>query len=90
MAYENKFIFQATQITPIGTHSGVDITIQNVSTSNIFIGTDSYVGLTKYGHKLEAGKSVAFSVAPQDALWLNSDSPVGAEVAILTLGLTRK
>lgn len=90
MAHQLYYVSSATQITPVGTHSGVDITIQNTSTSNVFIGTNQYVGTTSYGHKLESGKSVAFSVAPQDALWLYSDSPVGAEVAVLTLGLTTK
>lgn len=90
MAHTIKSIYQPTQITPVGTHSGVDVTIQNLSTNNIFIGTDEYVGQLNHGHKLEAGKSVAFSVAPQDSLWLNSDSPVGAQVAILTLGLTKR
>lgn len=90
MAHTIKSIYQPTQVTPIGTHSGVDITIQNLSTGNIFVGTDQYVNQQNHGHKLEAGKSVAFSVAPQDSLWLNSDSPTGAEVAILTLGLVRR
>jgi hypothetical protein len=90
MAYQLYYVGSQTRITPAGTHSGVDITIQNTSTSNIFIGTDQYVAMTWYGHKLEAGKSVAFSVGPNDALWVISDSPTGAEVAVLTLGLTNK
>jgi len=78
------------QATPNGTHSGVDITIQNLSTDNIYIGTDQYVTSSYFGHKLEAGKSVAFSVGPNDSLFLFGDSPMGSLVATLILDLIKR
>lgn len=78
-----------TLITPPGVHSGVDITIQNNHlTYSIFIGAEDVTSFY-YGHRLDPGKSVAFTVAPQDSLYIISDGEFG-DVSILTLGLTKR
>lgn len=76
-------------ITPPGTHSGVDITIQNNGTNYDVLVGDQNVGQSQYGHKIAAGKAVAFTVAPNDSLYIISTGEF-ADVSILTLGLVKK
>jgi hypothetical protein len=76
----------AKRITPNGTHSGMDITIQNVNESgNIYVGGEG-VSTTNYGYKIMPGGAISFELPPLDALYLiadNADSPA----AILQIGL---
>lgn len=76
----------ATRITPEGTHSGIDLTIQNLdSTHHVYIG-GSYVSSTNYGFLLEKGKAVAFTIQPQESLYaIGSHST--QNLAILKLSL---
>jgi len=76
----------AQRITPNGTHSGMDITIQNVGTSgNIYVGGEG-VSTTNYGYKLMPNHAISFELPGLDALYLvadNADSPA----AIIQIGL---
>ena len=74
------------RITPNGTHSGMDITIQNVGESgNIYVGGEG-VSTTNYGYRIVPSGAISFELPPPDALYLiadNAESPA----AILSIGL---
>jgi hypothetical protein len=65
---------EATELTPEGKiHSGLDLTIQNLSeTANIYIGTES-VTTTDYGYKLTPGAGFSIELNPRDELYAVSD-----------------
>lgn len=59
----------ATRLTPSGTHSGMDITLQNVNNSGtIYIGGQG-VTSESYGFKLAPGAAISFELPPKDALY---------------------
>lgn len=60
----------ATQLTPSGTHSGMDITLQNVNnTGHIYIGGDDTVSSTSYGYRLMPNHAISFELPGQDHLY---------------------
>jgi len=62
-----------TKITPDGTHSGMDITIQNVDiTHNVYIGADG-VTSTNYGYKLIPGHGWSVELSGMDDLYICGD-----------------
>lgn len=76
---------EATRLTPNGTHSGMDITIQNVdATAIVYIGGEG-VTTSDYGFKLTPGSAWSVELPPKDALYAISD--LGSDVAIIRLGL---
>lgn len=59
-----------TRLTPLGTHSGMDITIQNANTAGyIFIGVDDTTSATNYGFRLIPDQAISFELAGTDALY---------------------
>ena len=76
----------ARRITPNGTHSGMDITLQNVSEAEtIYIGGEG-VSTTNYGFRLSPGQAFSIELPGLDALYVTasaSDTPL----AILQTGL---
>jgi hypothetical protein len=76
----------AKRITPNGTHSGMDITLQNVSeTETIYVGGEG-VSTTNYGFRLSPGQAFSIELPGLDALYTiasASDTPL----AILQTGL---
>lgn len=76
----------AKRITPNGTHSGMDITIQNVNESgNIYVGGIG-VSTTTYGYKIMPNTAISFELPPRDALYLIADE-ANSQAAILSIGL---
>jgi len=76
----------AIRITPNGTHSGMDITIQNVTPSgNIYVGGED-VSTTNYGYKLMPNHAISFELPPLDALYLIADN-ADSQAAIIQTGL---
>jgi hypothetical protein len=76
----------AKRITPNGTHSGMDITIQNVNESgNIYIGGEG-VSTTNYGYRIAPNTAISFELPGLDALYLIADE-ANSQAAILTTGL---
>jgi hypothetical protein len=77
---------EATRLTPLGVHSGMDITIQNTdSSAYVYLGGDG-VSSTDYGFKLSPGSSWSVELPGQDALYAISDIN-NSKVAILKTGL---
>jgi hypothetical protein len=76
----------AKRITPNGTHSGMDITIQNVNESgNIYVGGEG-ISTTNYGYKIMPNHAISFELPPLDALYLIADE-TNSQAAILSIGL---
>jgi hypothetical protein len=76
----------ATRLTPLGIHSGMDITIQNVHASaTVYIGGEGVTSST-YGYRLLAGAAVSFELPGRDALYAISGTN-NSQVAILKTGL---
>lgn len=59
-----------TQITPNGTHSGMDITIQNVTLSGYIYVGGSGVTSSDYGYRIMPNHAISFELNGQDDLYL--------------------
>ena len=76
----------ATRLTPIGTHSGLDITIQNVHDSAIvYIGGEG-VTSSDYGYRLSAGSAWSIELPGKNALYAITDTN-NSKVAVLKTSL---
>ena len=76
----------ATRVTPNGTHSGMDITIQNINDSGyIYIG-NSDVSTTEFGYRLLPNHAWSIELPGRDELWLVS-SVDEMQAAVLTTNL---
>lgn len=76
----------AKKITPPGTHSGMDITIQNVNESgNIYVGGEG-VSTTNYGYRLVPGAAISFELPGRNSLYLIADTG-NSQAAVLSIGL---
>lgn len=76
----------ATLLTPNGTHSGLDITIQNVhSSAYVYIGG---VGVTtlNYGYRLAPGSAWSVELSGKDSLYAITDTN-NSKVAVLNTSL---
>jgi len=72
----------ATRLTPNGTHSGLDITIQNVdATAIVYIGG---IGVTSsnYGYRIYPSSAWSVELSGFDALYAISNTN-GSQVAVL-------
>ena len=77
----------ATRLTPIGTHSGRDVTIQNVDGSAyVYIGGNDSVTSSNYGFRLAPNFAISFELPGKDGLFAIS-SIDGAKAAVIITGL---
>lgn len=76
----------ATRLTPFGSHSGMDITIQNINASGyVYIGGEGVTTLN-YGYRISANSAISFELPGGDSLYaIASDS--GMSVATIQIGL---
>jgi hypothetical protein len=76
-----------TLLSPFGTHSGVDITIQNVNTEGyVYIGANDQVSSTNYGYRISPNSAVSFELPGSDALYAIG-STTGLKVAVMITNL---
>jgi hypothetical protein len=76
----------ATKLTPNGTHSGLDITIQNVhATAIVYLG-GSGVTADNYGYRLAPGAAWSVELPGRNALYAITDTN-NSKVAILKTNL---
>ena len=76
----------ATQISPYGTHSGVDITIQNINESGyVYVGGEG-VTTSNYGYRIAPSSAISFELSGRDSLFLVA-STNDLEAAVITMGL---
>jgi len=76
----------ATLLTPNGTHSGMDITIQNVHASAIVYLGASGVTSTNYGYRIDPATAFSIELSGRDALYAITDTN-GSKVAVLKTSL---
>lgn len=80
---------EATRITPLGTHSGMDITIQNINnTGYIYIG-NADVTDTEFGYRLMPNHAFSIELPGKDDLWLIAQIN-GMEAAVLKTSLEQQ
>jgi hypothetical protein len=77
---------QATRLTPPGTHSGMDITLQNVNNSGeVYLGGEG-VSSSSYGFRLMPGHAFSIELPGRDALYAIADRS-DMQIAILQTSL---
>ena len=77
----------ATRLSPNGTHSGLDFTIQNSNeTGYIYLGGDSSVSSTNYGFRILPNHSISFELPGKDAIYAIS-SANGMKAAVIYTSL---
>jgi hypothetical protein len=75
-----------TKLTPNGTHSGLDFTIQNVhATAIVYLGGTS-VSSTDYGYRLDPGTAFSIELPGRSKLYAITDTN-GSKVAVLMTNL---
>jgi hypothetical protein len=76
-----------TRLTPVGTHSGMDITIQNANDSGyIYVGGTDTLSSTNYGFRIMPNHSVSFELPPRDALFVIA-SANNMKAAVISMSL---
>lgn len=76
----------ATRLTPLGSHSGMDITIQNInSTGYLYIGGEGVTEAT-YGYRISPNNAISFELPGNDSLYAIA-SASGMVAAIMQIGL---
>jgi hypothetical protein len=77
---------EPTRLSPNGVHSGVDITIQNLSdTSYVYLGGEN-VEIESFGYRLAPGAAWSVELPGTDALYAVGDTN-GQYIAVLQTGL---
>jgi hypothetical protein len=74
-------------LSPAGTHSGVDITVQNIAvTGYVYIGGSSELSSGNYGFRVDPSHAISVELNGRDALYaLASTSGVSASVLMTNL-----
>jgi hypothetical protein len=76
----------ATRLTPQGSHSGMDITIQNVHASAyVYVGGEG-VTSSNYGYRIAPGHAISWELPGKDALYAITDTN-NSKVAVLKTNL---
>lgn len=77
---------ECTQITPSGTHSGTDITIQNINSSGyIYVGGDG-VTASSYGYRILPNHAISFELSGRDDLCLIGENN-NMDAAVIKINL---
>ncbi len=76
----------ATRLTPLGLHSGMDITIQNVDDeAYVYIGSENVTALD-YGYRITPGHAISWELPGTDSLYAITNTD-GSKVAVLKTNL---
>jgi len=77
----------ATRLTPNGTHSGMDITLQNVNASGyIYVGGNNEISDTDYGFRIMPNHSISFELPGKDELYAISSTD-NMKLAVIKINL---
>ena len=74
-------------LSPYGTHSGVDITIQNVNSDGyIYIGSNDDISSTDFGYRISPNHAISFELPGTDSIYaVGSTTNLKAAVMITNL-----
>jgi hypothetical protein len=79
---------EATRLTPNTTHSGMDITIQNINASGyVYVGS-SNVSTTNYGFRILPNHSISFELPGFDELFIIGSAD-GLQAAVIKINLEK-
>jgi hypothetical protein len=77
----------ATRLTPNGTHSGMDVTLQNVNNLGaIYVGVSDLVTSSDYGYRIMPGHAISFELSGKDSLYGISELD-GLKLAMIEINL---
>ena len=77
---------EATLVSPVGVHGGVDITIQNLSSENyVYIGGEG-VTTSSFGYRIDPMSAWSVELNGKDSIYATTDLD-GTEVAVMMLSL---
>lgn len=75
------------RLSPNGTHSGLDFTIQNSNDSGyIYLGGDASVSSSNYGFRILPNHSISFELPGKDAIYAVA-STTGMSVSVIYTSL---
>jgi len=74
-----------TLVSPNGTHSGCDLTVQNINESGYVYVGGAGVTTTSYGYRVSPNTAISFELPGRDAIYLIGSTTLNA--AVLTMGL---
>jgi hypothetical protein len=78
----------ATRLTPVGIHSGMDITLQNVhDTAYVYVGGEG-VTSSNYGYRIAPGHAISWELPEKDSLYAVSDTN-NSKLAVLKTSLEK-
>jgi hypothetical protein len=77
---------EPTRLTPNGSHSGLDITIQNQGPATIYLGVDDTLSSGNYGYKLGIDQAFSVELPGHEALYAIADFP-GAVISTMQISL---
>lgn len=76
----------ATRLTPVGSHSGMDITVQNIhATAYVYLGAEG-VTSSSYGYRIAPNSAWSIELPGKNALFAITNTN-GSQVAILKTSL---
>ena len=76
-----------TRVAPRPTHSGVDITVQNLDGSDfVYVGVNETLSTTNYGFKILPNSAISFELPGTDTIFLIG-SAESVQAAVLIIGL---
>lgn len=79
---------EATRLTPPGMHSGLDITIQNISaTGYAYLGNEN-VTASDYGFRVMPSHSISFELPEKDVIYAIGSSN-GIQIAVIKINLEK-
>lgn len=77
-----------TRLTPAGMHSGLDITIQNVSDEGYVYLGDSTVTTSNYGYRISPNNAISFELPEKDTMYaIGSEN--GVQIAVIKTNLEK-
>lgn len=78
----------AVRLTPVGTHSGLDFTVQNANNSGyIYLGGEG-VTTSNYGFRILPNHSISFELPSKDHIYAVASTSLNA--AVISMGLEHK
>lgn len=78
----------ATRLTPVGIHSGLDITLQNVDdAAYVYIGGEG-VTSSNYGYRIAPGHAISWELPEKDTLYVITNTN-NSKLAVLKTGLEK-
>lgn len=79
---------EATRLTPLGIHSSMDVTIQNVDdTAYVYIGGEGVTALN-YGYRIAPGHAISWELPERDELYAITDTNL-SKIAVLKTSLEK-